>query len=79
MRPRPSNPAAPRKRPRLFWPQPRRNLGKTSLDVRVRVSLAKNPTENDESPYWMPYTHVLFDAHPGILPVHGKNDNIIKI
>lgn len=54
-------------------------MGKTSLDVRVRVSLAKNPTENDESPYWMAYTHVLFDAHPGILPVHGKNDNIIKI
>lgn len=49
-------------------------MGKTSLDVRVRVSLAKNPTENDESPYWMPYTHVLFDAHPGILPVADSSE-----
>ena len=67
-RPRPIKPAAQLNMPWLFWPQPKRKLGNTSVGVRVRVSLSKYPAENEESSYWMPHTHV-DDEHLGVLPV----------
>jgi len=50
-RSRPSSPAAPRKRPWLFIPQPKMKFGKMSLGVKVSFSEPRNPTEKDESPY----------------------------
>lgn len=68
-RPRPNRPAAPLKRPWLFWPQPNRKLSTTSVGVTVRRSRLKKPTEKEESPYWMPYTHAfVIVAHAGSFP-----------
>ena len=62
--PSPRRPAEPPKRPWLFSPHPNKKSGTASWEPKERVSLAKKPTEKDESPYWMPYTQV--DAeHPG--------------
>ena len=67
-RPKPINPAVFPNNPLLFCPQPNMNPSKTSFCVKVNVSLAKNPTVNEESPYWIPYTQ--FDEEqPGLFPV----------
>jgi hypothetical protein len=71
LRPRPNNPAEPRKRPSLSWPQPKRNPSNKSVDVNVKLSLLKYPTEKDLSPYRMPYMQVpVLVAQRGVLPMY---------
>lgn len=71
-RPSPRNPAELPKLPWLIWPHPKRNSSNTSVEVKVSLSLPKNPTENDLSPYCMSYIHVELSVEQrGILCVTG--------
>ena len=69
LRPRPSNPAMPPKRPSLVWPQLNMKLSTTS-DVMVSLSLLKYPTVYDLSSQCSLYTHCeLVEHFRGLLAV----------